>query len=689
MLGARMGVHVLAGFALFGWIHAGLLLVGAALASAIRPSASASDHAVDTLLAAAALGMGIVAALGSAGVLGLGPVLAATTTACALVLAWRRQAPFAMIAHCTRSALSALSRSPVLAAIALVALVCVVRGLSLPQLSWDGLTYHTTYPATWWKEGRFVYLEGGGTWELYEGFPKGIESLIYLTLASFGRDHLLNVVNLPFWVAAAIAFRSVLGTLGTRGIVRDAWVLCAMACPVFLAYVTPAYVEVPTAACFTAALAASARAVVGREPRALMSVGLALGVALSIKLTMLSWVPVACVVILGCVRQTGWKETWRPALVGGAIAALICMPWYLRNLWVCHNPIYPSGLPGFHDGPQAGSLQNHSVLIGSSVVSRAAIGQVLDALIQSPWTVRYPLGPGWLYLGSMLGSLALPLVTRDPNRRLASGLFTLLAVFLLGVYAVTPYNGIYAEADTRFLGPSLLAAIGSCAIALDAGTARARTIGIGLAMTAVVLALVRSQLVRTPWTSPALLLATFLAMAVAAGALAIRSSTRARLCGSAAVLSLAIAILLLPAAVFARESRRTASYATTYDLHPMPTFPHLWARIDRLPPSRIAVTFGGVLSQEGWFVYPFFGADLRHHARVVNVETDDRPACIRRGKLRDRPNEGAWLQRIREYDYVAVIGEPVEHRWIRAHPELFPLVAKEGDGLLYRVRPAR
>ena len=59
------------------------------------------------------------------------------------------------------------------------------RGLALPELSWDGWTYHLTYPAHWIQTGSFDRFEAGGVWEQYESFPKAGEAVVFLAVVPF------------------------------------------------------------------------------------------------------------------------------------------------------------------------------------------------------------------------------------------------------------------------------------------------------------------------------------------------------------------------------------------------------------------------------------------------------------------------------------------------------------------------
>lgn len=681
---------MITGLVLLAWTIVALAVTGAALVGSWHTGRRPDEETCDAALAAAAVAMIVVSLLGMVGALWPGWVIGITTAAALVSLALGRRRPLRMWFRAASAALAALRQSPVSWVLVLLGGACVARGLSIPQLAWDGLTYHATYPATWVQQGSFVPLQGDGTWELYETFPKGIEAMAYLTLAFGHRDDLLNLVNLPFWVVTAVALRAALTTVGVGGLSRDLWVIVALSCPVLLAYVTPLYVEVPTAACGAVSIAAAARVVVRRDVNGIWSLGLAMGVALSIKLTALAWCAPALVLCAYSIKAFGWKRS-RAAVVGAALlGGGIAAPWYLQNARLCGNPIYPSGLPGFTEGPWAGTALNQWAMQESSVIGLRATDQVIDALLVPPWRVYYPLGPGWLFVLVFAGAFCLPFLVDDVRGRVSALIMTLLTLFLVAVYAHTPYNGLYAAPNLRFLGPSFLAAVMGCAIALrHYGLAvRAASLAACLAITAATS--LRSQLVLFPYSADSLVVVGGLVGALALATVAVGASGRRRLgCIAAALVACAVGGAWLPSALRTREASRQYAYADRVDLHPRGGSPRLWAYVERLEPSRIALATGHPLAQEGWFFYPLFGADLRHHVRHVPIERDVVHACRVRGRTRDEPDERAWLRRMRHWDYLVVSSDPIELEWVNRHPARFRRVMTDGTAVLYRVVGAR
>lgn len=688
---------VLSGTLVLALVCASFAIAGAALARTWQRDESPTEFALDTVLCATALAMCLVSTLV---VLQLGSPRIVLLASLALgPIGWRLGGPAAraQLRLCTHAALRALARSPLLWIVAALGLFTVARGLAIPQLAWDGLTYHLTYAASWLKHGGVVRLEGGGCWETYETFPKGVEALWFLTMAPFGRDHLVNLTNVPLWIGLGLAVRASAQRLGASRHAQDLGVLVVLACPVFFSYVTPAYTEVAKGFAIAAAIAAGTRALERGDARPLVPMGIALGVGLAVKLEALSWLPLGFVAALGCAR-TAALPALRHASFGGLLGGLVAAPWYGRNLAICGNPIYPSGLPGFSDGARAGSLQAWWSMTETSVLSQGSWGRVIDYLLISPWGAKYPLGPFWIYPATALALPLLLLIARGDTRRRAFFML-LVALHLLVVYLITPYNGLYVDADTRFLGPPLVATLlGVIAALAQAPAWLARGLG-GLALL--------NALAYLPFTptfhdlhprAPSMWLAACLLAALGCAVFAARAAStpdapgparvRVRRARIASALFVVGAWLALPASLLSREQHRFQAYRDGYDLHPVPGSSKIvWQYVANLPPSRIAFSVGGVDSTEAWFFYPLFGPDLRHTVTYIGIERDDRPACQRRGMIRDEPNAEAWLGRIalEHIDYVVLRDSPVENDWMHAHPERFWLRVDNEHMKLYQV----
>jgi 4-amino-4-deoxy-L-arabinose transferase-like glycosyltransferase len=670
----------------------GAAWVGSAMLGTGGCVRSGSERAADALAAAVATVVVAVTAHGFAGAL----TVMAPMSACFVAgFAFRRFGKFdprPRLAQLASAGLGALWSPGPLWLVVLFAGWSVARALTWPDLSWDALTYHLTYPAFWLQERGFGRFEAGGIWDQYESFPKGGEALFYAALAPFRDDGLAGLVNLPLWLGTGAAIKGAAQRLGCSGRAADWCAALVLLSPALSAYVTPAYVEVPTAFAFAVAISAGARAVQAGDSSALIPLGLGLGLAAAVKSTGLSLWPFGVIAALACARRAPLAACARHAAIGVGLALLIAGPWYASNAWLCGNPLYPAPLPGATEGPAAGSLASAWAIAEGSVLRQAMLGTVLEHLAAMPWRVPYPLGPGWLYLLAFPGCFLLALGFARGPRAYAAGALAALALALLLIYLLSPWNGVFAEANTRFLAPSLIAAVLACAVALQAAPPRLAKALTAVAAGAVLLALGSSRLIRELPTSPmALLVALALLLALVCAVSVRLRPAYARPLRVAGVGLAALALFALPSALSARREGRARAITTHTELHPIRAHARLWAHMDSLPPSRVAFAVGGINSTEGWFFYPLFGADLRHRVRYVDVERTAARACLRRGKLRERPDQSAWLGRLAagKYDYLATDGNPLEQRWAEARPDTFSLVIKDGGGRLYAIDRTR
>lgn len=723
----------LAGCLIAGSIGVGLLFAACAVAASWPAADSRGERVSEIVLASLCVGVTLVQGLGFAGLLGVWSVATAAVGCgvAGVVTSHRVRQRVSLLATDVRAGLIELPRSLPLAAASLLGLLLACRGLALPELSWDGLTYHLTYPALWLQTGSFARFEAGGVWEQYESFPKAGEALFFLAMLPFHADHFVHWLNLLPWFGIAIAVRAAALRLvllprrmgdpssangfglvvpagatepqneraappyaseATLGAARRAADVCgalAVGCPALSAYVTPAYVEVPVTFALCVALAAAARALIGRDSGALAPMWLALGLAAAIKVTALAYLPLGVLVTLFAMQALAPRTCTRWVGCGLLLAAAVALPWYLHNLVACGNPLYPAGLPGAPFGPAAGTLANVWAVRESSVLSQAALGDVFEHLAKPPWQVHYPLGPGWLFLGALPVCVALSALLWLRRRAQAPAVLAALALALTLVYALSPWNGVFREANTRFLMPALIAAL----LSITASSSQlpawlGRTLA-GLGWVSVLVALGAARFVRDGIASGTAALAVVLCFGVVLTLVQAATAARERrLRWFAATLAMfALTCGALFQAVRVRDEDRQRAYANEVDLHPGARSTELWRFVESLPPSRIAFSAGDINATEGWFFYPLFGSRLQHSVGYVDIEAVDTAACVRRGLIRDQPDAHAWRKRLLEqgFEYLAIDGHPLELSWAQADPALFRRVFGASNSVVFAI----
>lgn len=664
------------------------VFMGVTAALRLSPDARARDALLDAGLIAIALALLAIEALGFAGV--LTPTALGVVCVGGCAAAWRGAGPrsmHALRAHCG-AVRGALRASPLAWTWLALGILLACRGLAQVPLAWDSLTYHLAYPAHWIQQHGFTPFEGAGMWEQYESFPKAGEALFWLAMAPFHSDAVVDLVNLPFWFGIALAFRCAARELGASARAADAWLTPLLLHPMLAAYVTPAYVELQTAFYMLAAVALALRA--RRDLRALPLLVLAAGLALATKITSLSWLVPLALSGLVLLRTHGARPLLR-ALRSPicALALAVALPWYVNNAVRCDNPVYPAALPWATSGPAAGSITLARTLHSSSIAHLGNYDELASLLLEPPWTVKYPLGPGVLFPALWLVLLGLIATVRDASlRRTALGCAA-AALFLFLIYLWSPHNGEFMAVNTRFLAaPCLLLGLALAAMHERAPRA-ARRLAWSSVTALSLLALLPTQLWRIArWAPPAqhaavwVTAAALLALCIVALRAAPSRRTSAWVAGLVAACALSAC-----AALRERERDRASDLVGAIDLHPVTNEAALYDDVLQLPAARIAFAVGGYNSDEGWFFYPLFGARLEHEVEYVDIERVATPACRRRGRVRDQPDEQAWLARLstRHITYLFVSGSPLESQWAHAHPERFALLATDGSTELFRL----
>jgi hypothetical protein len=220
-----------------------------------------------------------------------------------------------------------------------------------PTVEYDELTYHLHFPAQWLNAGRVFLIDVpfGGAAPAYA--PANGELWLTWLMAPFhgwagpagsfklcGVDALARVGQFPFLILAVLSLLVMGRELGAR---TDAMYLPAALLP-FSPWVmheaATAGVDLVMAGCLLAALAlAMVYCRDGRRATA-ASCGLAFGLAIGAKAVVLAYSIVVVPAILICLLARRDAKA-----VGVWLAAVVAFgsPWYLRNLIVARNPLFP------------------------------------------------------------------------------------------------------------------------------------------------------------------------------------------------------------------------------------------------------------------------------------------------------------------------------------------------------------
>jgi 4-amino-4-deoxy-L-arabinose transferase-like glycosyltransferase len=316
----------------------------------------------------------------------------------------------------------------------------VFVALAIPPYGWDGLSYHLP-PAVWWLQDHRI-SPAPSQFVFGYAYPQGMSLLLIWQIAFTATDHLVNVVQVPFVL---------LGLVAAYGLAREAglgrpWALWAAAfwatTPLVLAQSTVPYNDTAIAALTVTALYWVLRAwrlgsgQSGGQSRRWALVSLAgCAVALLTGIKANGFLTVGLVGLLALLPWPRERRRWLPHAVGAAIAIgvpclLLAGYWYIRNLVLYHNPIYPVAV----------NLLGHTIFPGTRSVAQL----INNTPGQTPWqtfvlalqeaAARYSYdstqagyGPVFTCLG--LGAMAAALL--DGARRRRWRLVAVLAVGLI------------------------------------------------------------------------------------------------------------------------------------------------------------------------------------------------------------------------------------------------------------------
>ena len=280
------------------------------------------------------------------GVIGLNALTVAALLLVIAAMAWRDVAAWIYEGvRWLRGGLPAERWPRFLALAALVMLILALILALLPPSKWDVLTYHLAGPEQYVEEGQFYGVEHNH----FLGFPQLVDTLYAGQLALTGR---LEGSALIHWVIGVFMLMSAGGYAARRTSSAAGWVAVNVLLvaatvwqemtfaysdlmPMGLAVIGLALAESWTAA-RTGQLDAQ------HSPhRYLIMIGIVAGLGMSTKYTVL-WMGVAFgVLVLWLGRRDGWHKALFYGAVYGIAAAVVMLPWLVRNLAWYDSPIYP------------------------------------------------------------------------------------------------------------------------------------------------------------------------------------------------------------------------------------------------------------------------------------------------------------------------------------------------------------
>jgi hypothetical protein len=203
-----------------------------------------------------------------------------------------------------------------------------------PEHSSDGMAYHLSEVVIYQQAHGFPRI----TNDIYASLSQGIE-LLYLFAFDFGRHSAAALVHYAFLIALAFLVLSYGRRIG-RPAVGVAGAIFTYTSPVVLRDATVAYVDVALAAVLFALFYLLQVWDERRDSRLLAPIGLLAGFCYAVKYTGFLAVPYA----VGFVAWKMWrarKPLLGPALVVALLAAVMVLPWMVKNWIEVVNPVSP------------------------------------------------------------------------------------------------------------------------------------------------------------------------------------------------------------------------------------------------------------------------------------------------------------------------------------------------------------
>ncbi len=612
------------------------------------------------------------ASLGALGLLRPAPLAAAAVLGAGLGLhALIRARPWRELGELVRSLTVA---EWILASALCIALLSRAwAGLHLSSFSYDALGYHLHMPATWRALGRLELVPAvfGDPSSAYA--PSNLELLFHALLALVGSDWLASTGQVPLAALAALAIHVAVRERGGTRAAGSGAALAFVLLPEVWQQATSALTDLGQAAFFLSAVAVLLRCERAGTSGSWGLLGLALGLMLGTKFVSLVYsLPLLAWAVVVLLRRPPRGGRWPSAALAGAAAILAGGFWYLRNLLVAGNPLFPlrveiggrTVLPGLYGRAEMLAWEYHTPI--------GDLGALFSMLASC----------GWAFAAAAVVALAILGRTRWPP---------LVAVLVALFWLVIPYQ------LERFLLP----VFGLAAIAIGEVCSRLGARG----GTALLTLAVGGALVERPWPGRLAVLA-----GVPAGALldcVQRNLARV----AERPLALVAGALALAAGAFlvlAREPERHRSSYPGYSVDTPIDESWRWMH-EHLREGRVAYAGTNL-------TLPLWGRDLQRFVTYVNVTgaPDAKlhhfsgPAASGEGGAEPVPyREGAsqevWLGNLdaleidllfvgRLYPIVArnvahdADGFPIERAWADADPQRFELLFANPAARIYGVR---
>jgi len=357
----------------------------------------------------------------------------------------------------------------------------------IPSYSWDEVAYGAALPRDYARVGHFFYNADYGP---YSAFPGNYEALTTAALVLCQSASAMKCLNLLLAIGLAAIAAHLCRALRAP---KLCWPLAAalvLSAPVVSAFVPMVKNDVANAFFQCLAIMACVRYLAVESRPLLALAGLFVGIAIGIKYSSLQFALclIACVAIFVACARSPARKKWGDIAIFALSVVLWGCPWYARNLFLFHNPLFPFYNDLLHANNAFGPEQ--SVLLKESFGGAANTSLAHGDLSAFAW--RYLHAFGYFPVLLFLPGLASALMVDRSRQALFLGCITLsywAMTFALGLWepryslsllvlsavftAVLPIKVIGLLGDDRALAALRVAIVAVAAVGLVAiGTVR-------------------------------------------------------------------------------------------------------------------------------------------------------------------------------------------------------------------------
>jgi 4-amino-4-deoxy-L-arabinose transferase-like glycosyltransferase len=245
-----------------------------------------------------------------------------------------------------------------------VLLSCEVLLALAPPIARDALIHHLAVPKLWLRHGAIHEIP----WADFSYYPMNID-LVYLAALILGSDILANLAHLLFGAATGLLIYLYLkNKVGREWGLFGAFIF--LSTPIVIRLSTMAYVDLGMTFFTTASLLALLqwRESDYRDGLWMALSAIAMGLALGSKYNaLIAWFFLNLMVVFYYSRDRGGTgQALKKGILFFTLTLLVASPWYIKNMVLTGNPLYPLLERYFHHFTQQGGGRGGLIEVAAS-----------------------------------------------------------------------------------------------------------------------------------------------------------------------------------------------------------------------------------------------------------------------------------------------------------------------------------